>query len=151
MARTAKFSGVDRDSKQGNLTIGIDAGATSPEIQALTDALDAISLATGLKSVISDIVEVDGGDATPPVSNLANRGTKFLFRTQYTQGNGDTGIALNELPIADYSVLPAGSDTIDLTTGVGLTLKTAWEAVYLSPHGTPGTLLSVQQVTRTDN
>lgn len=142
------LSTVDRNSKKSLMKLGIDAGATTIALQALVDATDAIILGSNLKAVKTDDTTVDAGVATPAASTSADRGNKWLFRVQDAT-NGK--IFTHEIGTADNSQLPsAGSDYIDLTAGAGLTLKNSFEAVYESPYGNAGTLLSVQQVTRTD-
>lgn len=141
-------STIDRQSKRSTMRLGVDTGATDPELQAVVDAVDAIilgSAASGNKTVTT---VVDAGVAAPPADKAANRGNKWLLRLQDSV-NGN--IFTHEIGTADDAQLPsAGDDYLDLTAGVGLALKTAVETVYESPYGNTGVLLSVQQVNRAD-
>ena len=128
--------------------MGAIAASTDPQIQALVDAWDAVILGAAIKGVKSEDTVIDVGSQVPPAAELANRGDKWLARAQ----DSTTGkILTHELGTADYLQLPSPtSDTLDLTAGVGLALKTAFDAIYESPEGNTGVLLSVQQVTRSD-
>lgn len=142
------FSTIDRLAKPTSTTFNADNAVTGPQVQALADALDAIILGAPLRAVSTVETIVDQGSAAPPASNLANRGDKWLLRIQ----DDVTGqIYTHEIGTADYSQLASPtSDFVDLTVGTGLAVKTALEAAYESPDGNAGTLLSIQQVTRTD-
>lgn len=148
MALAISLSTIDRLSLPTSTRNGVIAAATDPQIQTLTDAWDAIVLGSSIKAVKSEDTTVDVGSQTPPANELANRGQKWLVRAQ----DSTTGkIYTHELGTADYSQLPsATSDFLDLTAGVGLALKNAFDAIYESPEGNTGVMLSVQQVTRTD-
>jgi hypothetical protein len=128
--------------------MGVDSGATDPELQAIVDAVDAVILgaaASGTKTISSVI---DAGSAVPPTSTSAERGNKWLIRIQ---DSVNSKIFTHEIGTADNAQLPSSTDDyLDLTAGVGLALKTAIEAAYESPYGNVGVLLSVQQVNRAD-
>lgn len=139
------ISTLDRLSKRTSMSLGVDSGATNVELQAVADAVDAIILGANVSAekVVSETI--DAGSAVPPTSNLANVTSKWLCRIQDTDGN----IFTHEIGTADVSQLPSSTvDYLDLTAGVGAALKTAIEAVYESPYGNTGTLLSVQEVSR---
>jgi len=148
MALAVALSTIDRQSKATSTRHRVITAASDPQIQALTDAWDAVILGASIKSVKEESTTVDSGSAIPPADELANRGSKWLYRAQTTDGTIYTG----ELGTADYTQLPsAGADTLDLAAGVGLALKTAFDAIYEGKNGLTGVLLSVQQVTRTDD
>ena len=144
------FTGIDQNNKTATFGFGVKDAATGPQFTALDDAIDAITLASGYKMVLKDETVLSAGSQSPPANPLAQRGMKYLARVQYLTVGGDPKIATFEIGIADYSLLPTGSDFLDLSAGEGLDLKTAVEAVFESDQGTSGVLLSVQQVTRTD-
>ena len=149
MAAQVSFQTYDRLNKPTSLSIAAIDAVTTANVQALADAIDAVIRGVAVKATTAVIEIVDAGSAGPAADSEANRGSKWLFRTQ----DGVTGkIYTNEIGTADGTVLPStDSDFIDLTAGVGLALKTAWEAVYRSEDGNAGTLLSVQQVNRALN
>ncbi len=147
MPLAVSLSTVDRLSLPTSTRHAVIDAATDPQIQTLTDAWDAVILGSNIRAVKTEDTVVDAGDSTPPASELANRGDKWLYRAQTTNGAIFTG----ELGVADYTQLPSPtSDTLDLTAGVGLALKNAFDAIYQGKNGLTGVMLSVQQVTRTD-
>ena len=149
MAISLKVSTIDKNSKPTSMTIGVDAGATNIELQAVVDAVAAIIRGPAPSGVKTTSETIDGGDDTPPADKEAVRENKWLLRMSCLDGNGDTRILSHEIGTADNTNLPSPSDDfLDLTAGVGLALKTAVEAVYLSLYGTTGTLISVQQIGR---
>lgn len=148
MTLAVSLSTIDRQSKPTSTRHRIIAAASDPQIQGLTDAWDAVILGASIKAVKEESTTVDAGSAVPPSDELANRGSKWLYRAQVVDGTIYTG----ELGTADFTQLPsASSDTLDLTAGVGLALKTAFDLIYEGKNGETGVLLSVQQVTRTDD
>src|SRR5574340_867609 len=70
---------------------------------------------------------------TRPVSKAAQRESKFLVRYEDTVTHK---VYRNEIPCADTSLLPDGSDTIvSFPLGALATFKTNFEAAVLSPDG----------------
>lgn len=147
---TVTYQTYDRENKPTSMSIRADDAVAGASVQALADAIDAIILGTAVsaKSTVSTVV--DTGTPGPSAQNFAQRGNKWLFRVSVAldkQGAGD--IYNYELGTADNAVLPSSdSDFLDLSAGVGATLKAAFETVYESPEGNPGVLLSVQQINR---
>lgn len=141
------FSTVDRMRKVSATSFYKKSGATTEQVQAIADALDAVLLGSDVRAV--DVVEtvVDGGNSEPPTNVNADRQTKLLMRLQDTV----TGrISTHEIGTFDRAQLPTSdSDTLDLTAGTGLALKTAIEAAVDSINGNPVILLSAQEVSRT--
>jgi len=138
---------VDRMSKSSSMTFGVIAGDIGANVASLVTALEAIILGSAVRAVQTTDTVIDAGSQSPPNDANADRYNKWLFRVQ----DGTTGVIYNhEIGTADNSVLPAANtDYIDLSTGAGATLKSAFEQVWRSPVGNTGTLLSVQQVNRT--
>ncbi len=146
MAARITLSSYDRENKATSMSILGDDLVTTGQVQALADAVDAIILGVGVRAVRSIETVVDAGEAGPSSEFYAQRGNKWLMRVQ---DNVTSQIYNHEFGTADQEQLPSpGSDFLDLTGGVGLSLKTAFEAAYESPDGNAGTLLSVQQVNR---
>lgn len=147
---TLNYSTYDRLALQTSTSINADDAVTDPNVQALADALDAVIRGSAIKAVKSIRTTVDAGSAVPPADVEANRKNKWLFRTQVSAEDGK--IYTNELGTADNTALPSpATDFLDLTAGLGLALKTAWETVYESPQGNAGVLISVQQVNEQGN
>lgn len=91
-------------------------------------ALAAITLGNFLKdeSTYSRNLLAQG----PAASNLAQRENKWLMR--YHDGTTYQKFQLS-IGTADLTLLPNNSEFLDLTAGDGLALKTAFEAVVVSP------------------
>lgn len=118
--------------------------ATDGELTALFNALNGISLATVEKAFITEVIQKDvGSTATPPTT--ASRGKKYVLKYRDTVTLTPHQI---EVPGADDTLLTTGSDSLDLTAGPGLALKTAFEAAVVSPAGNPVTLQEVEFDTR---
>ena len=139
--------------KSTSMSIPADDAVGDIAVQALADAVDAIIRGTAVSATVTVPNVVDAGSPGPAADIDADRGNKWLMRTFVSaddQGAGKT--YQNEIGTADNGVLPSASDDfLDLTAGVGLALKTAWDAVYESPQGNAGVLLSCQQVNRAAN
>lgn len=139
------FSTIDRLGKPTSLSIGVDDAITDPDVQGLANALDAVIIGADLKATVTVANIVDVGSQVPPNDVNANRGNKWLFRTQVAAEDGK--VYDNELGTADSAQLPSAAvDFLDLTQGVGATLKSTWETAWRSPQGNTGVLLTVQQV-----
>lgn len=87
------------------------------------------------------------GTLNPAASTLAQRENKFLCRYHDVTTGQKYRVSL---PTADLSTLPNNSEFLDLTTGPGAALKTAFEAVVRSPGNAANavTLDTVQFVGR---
>lgn len=145
------FQTVDRMSQLSSMQIHADDAALAADVIALAGALNAVILGSAVKGSRTTTIVDAAGSAEPPADPDADRGRKWLFRVQSNAGADAGKIYTHEFGTADNSVLPsASSDFIDLSAGVGLALKTEWETLWESPIGSAGTLLSVQNVTRTD-
>lgn len=142
------ISTIDRQSQRTTMKFSVDAGATDPELQLVVDNIDAIILGSAASGVKTVSTVIDAGSAAPPADENAQRANKWLLRVQDAV-NGK--IFTHEIGTADNAQLPSSTDDyLDLSAGAGLALKTNFEAVYESPYGNAGTLLSVQQVNRAD-
>lgn len=137
---------LDRLSKRTSMTIGVNDAATNPQLQAIVDAVDGIILGSAASGTKTVPTVIDAGSSAAPADTGANRLNKWLLRFQDST-NGK--IFTHEIGCADNTQLPSPtSDFLDLTAGTGLALKTAVDAVYRSPYGNAGVLVSVQQVSR---
>lgn len=123
----------------GDITAVSLPGALT-QMGAFRDALDAITLGTMAGTRFGD---ADLLSNAVPASKLAQRGIKWNLSLEDT-------VTLqkftNKVPTADLSLLPAPvsgitPEDLDLTAGVGLTLKTAADALLRSAAGNPVRLL----------
>lgn len=137
------LSTIDRLTKPTSLSIGADDAVLEADVTALATALQAVIRGATLRQVISIPNVVAVGSEVPPADEEANRKNLWLFRSQDTV-NGK--IFTNRIGTANNTALPSPTtDFLDLTAGLGLALKTAWDDVYVSPYGNAGVLLTVQQ------
>lgn len=114
-----------------------------------------ITLSSAIEAVVIGVLakrNIDYLDQTISVaragSTSAQRENKWLCRYHDASNNAKFRISI---PTADLTLLPDGSEFLDLTADPGLALKTAWEAVVKSPSDpTHATVLdSMQFVGRT--
>lgn len=111
----------------------------------LQAAVAAVTLGSFLKSESVYARNLLG--VSPAASTLAQRENKWLVRyhdaTTFQKFQWSVGTA-------DLSLLPDGSEFLDITAGDGLALKTAFEAVAVSPADSTHTVVvdSVQFVGR---
>jgi len=118
--------------------------------QTLMDAL-AVAVAGISNGVVRHtrilLQETEGSSNRAP-STYDQRENKYLVRYH------DTATAQNaivSIPVADLSILPDGSEFLDLTAGAGLAFVDAFEAVVRSPFDASHavTVDSIQFVGRT--
>jgi hypothetical protein len=109
------------------LTAG-NVAAQAALIATLEAAQLALLLGTESQTDL-DFARVKTG-ASRPSSTLAQRENKFLVR--YHDATTFQKFRV-ELPCADLSLLPAGSDFLVITAGLPATYVTAFEAVAKSP------------------
>lgn len=85
--------------------------------------------------------------ADAAASNLAQRENKWLVR--YHDATTQLKFSVS-IPTTDLTKLPAHEEFLDLTAGVGLAFKTAFEAVVVSPDDSANSVVvdSVQYVGR---
>ncbi len=139
------ISMIDEQANPTSTRLRVADAITDPQAQAIADAIDALSLGSDARAVVTVPNVVDAGSAVIPTDPMSRVGNKWLYRIQDdTTGN----IYVNEIGCADNDALPTGNDFLDLSAGLGQALATAIDAAWESPLGNSGSLLSVQQVNR---
>jgi hypothetical protein len=142
---TLTMSSIDVEAKPTSTRLNVIDAVTDPQAQSVIDAMDDVIIGAAIRGTVTVPNVVDVGSQVPPTDLNARVGNKLLMRLQ----DGTTGgIYTNEMGTFDNLDLPAGNDFLDLTAGVGLALKTAIDAVWESPLGNTGVLVSAQQVNR---
>jgi hypothetical protein len=112
-------------------------------ITNLWTAIEGVVLGNIAKRAV--IVSETAPDDTEVTNTNAQRENKYLVRYHDTSARKFT----SELPTADLSLLTLGTEFLDITGGAGAALKTAFEAVVVSPaDGSAVVLDSVQFVGR---
>lgn len=114
-------------------------------IDDLNTAVDSIIIGMiAKKEVVIDRTLVS---ALPAASTLAQRENKWLLRYVDTVTSQKFRVSIGT---ADLTELPDNSEFLDLTAGDGLALKTAFDAIVVSPDNSSNavSLRSVQFVGR---
>jgi len=128
------------------------ATLTAANLVAKTTLIDNLGVAIqglviGNLLKATTIVERETIGSGPAASQLAQRENKYLMRyhDNVTLQNFQVSVGT-----ADLTILPNHSEFLDLTTGGGADLKTAFEAIVVSPDNAANavTLDSVQFVGR---
>lgn len=139
---------VDHDGESSTVgmnSVDLTAGnfaAEVAELDAVTDAIDAVILGTPRNKVIQAITEEIAG--VLPANPFAQREIKWLVSGNDANGQPHT----MEIPTADLQHLSANTGTMDLTAGVGLALKTALDTAWKTRTGVAITVNSVTHVGR---
>ncbi len=115
-------------------------------VATLRTALAAVVIGVDAKQEIT--LKRDVFSANPASSTLAQRENKWLIRYVGNTSNKKFQAAI---PTADWSLLPDHSEFLDLTAGVGMDLKDAFEAIAVSPDSDAETVTvtSIQKVSYT--
>lgn len=118
--------------------------ATNVQLTALVTALDGITNAVAGPQFLSERTDVAAGSAAVP-PNTASRGKKYVLKYRDTVTLKTHQV---EIPGGDDTLLPSGSDFLDLGAGPGLAVKTAFEAAVVSPAGNTVVLYAIEFDTR---
>lgn len=115
-------------------------------LSALRSAAQAVVLGDFRQDVITLLRPIPS--VSRPTDTAAQRENKWLLRAHSATSNQKFRYSL---PTADLSLLADGSEYLDLSTGVGGALKTAFDAVIRSPNDASELLVldSAQFVGRT--
>jgi len=141
---------ADYDNEKTSTSINIvdvNAGnyaATATALSALGIAIGGISIGSLFKETLRAIDNVI--DGTPPTNKFAQRETKWLVRTIDTVTGKEYR---NEIGTANLALLPdGGASFLDLSDTAPEAFVTAWEAIWRSDDGNPGTVYSIEHVGR---
>lgn len=120
----------------------VDATA---DANAISAAIDGVTLGTPAQVILSEDAILSVGSKVPPADKTAQRGAKWLIKTwDAVAGKGGSF----EIATADHSLIQDQTETMDLTAGPGLALKTALEAGGMSSYGNAIEVVSVTFVNR---
>ena len=136
------------DNSDDQSTVGIfsqpegvfpDIPTYNGKIQALYDAVDALSIGTMVSAYVVNHVDKITGSKTPPTNKFARRENRFVCK--YT----DT-VTLKQysfsIPCADLDLTTG--DVVDLASAEGLALKAAFEDIGQSELGNAVTLDAIE-------
>lgn len=172
MPTRASISISDHENERGTVLVWVqdigaaNYGSVTQDIDEIKDAIDTIIVGTINDSGFNKVFPENVG--YPSGVPAAQRETKWLVTYQdnmqfldeaNTIANvGYLKVFTAEIPCADLTLLPAGKSELDLSAGVPLAFKQAWEANVRTPYNhtngktTPpatfNTVLSVKHVGR---
>jgi len=123
----------------------INMAAVTTNITALSNALLAIGLGNLLQTTIT-LNRFDAGSG-PASSDLAQRENKWLLRYHDATTNQKFQVSY---PCADLTAHMPNSEFVDLSTGPGADVKSAFEDVVVSPDNAANSVVldSIQFVGR---
>jgi len=130
---TAKANGLP---ETGNFRVPIthvtaaNYAAVQTAITAFTTALAGIIIGDPIRYVTESSI-FNTSNPSPSTNPLAQRENKYLCRYHDAINGQKFSVSI---PTADLSVKMTNSEFIDLTAGVGASLKTAFEGVVVSPN-----------------
>jgi len=114
-----------------------NVAATQTALATLASAIDAVVIGQLASERLT--FEDTFVSANIAASQLAQRENKLLLR--YHSTTVPPVKYQVSLPTFDLTTLPSGSEFLDLTAGVGLALKTAFEAVARAPGDSAETVI----------
>lgn len=114
---------------------------TGINMTAITDQVEALSIGTRGAATLNISTLHDAGSTVRPASQLAQRENRF--RVNFTDSVENKKYSFS-IGAADLTLLPAGSEFLDLSAGVGLAFVTAVEPLLESELGNACTITSIQ-------
>lgn len=142
------YSFIDHDNEGSGVGLSIvdvtsvNINTVLAGVEALRIALENVTIGTLRQVAVTGTTDVFSG--VIPSDGYAQRETKWLV-SGVDSGGFTTTI---EIPTAQLSLLPAGSGILDISTGPGLALAQALNAIWVSAHGDPVTTSRVIHVGR---
>jgi hypothetical protein len=145
MADTSKYVTSWKDRFNKNATASVHATLLSAGNFAAQATLRA-ALLTAFQAMTEDFILKESvlaaeitNTISPPTSDGAKNGVRWLFRAVDTNGNA----VVMQLPGAKTSLLPDTNRSLNLTADEGLAAKTAWDAYVKSNDGEDTVLVEV--------
>ncbi len=120
----------DYGGDSSTVRLNVDNAITDPNITTLQQAVQDVTLGNAGQVVLRTDVNKDVGPGGQPANAFAQRETKWLVK--YHDATTLKNYQL-EIPNADLAHLSAGTETMDLSAGDGLTLKNQIEAFVEAP------------------
>lgn len=142
---TLRIPFIDNGGEKSNMQMYVGDAIGDAAITAIFSAVQGITVGGEQKSVLVTEEDKDAGTLGAAASQLAQREVKLSLRGT-DQVNGKTVTA--EIPCFDLTTLPTGLEELDLSAGVGLALKTAVDAEWLSIDGNAVVLEEAVFITR---
>lgn len=122
------------------MTVPVVDGISVVNAQTLIASINALSIGNFGQQVIKTEELVAAGTAEHPATPLAQKEIRYRVKFQDTE---TLKFYSYTVPCADLTLLPAGSEYIDLTAGVGLALKTDFELYGRSELGNTVVLIEI--------
>lgn len=136
---------IDYSNEKSTSGVYVADAITNENAGTLGNAIAGVSIGTRGELAILRRTVVNAGSVTPPTNKFAQRELKFLCR--YTDNVNGKEYSFT-IPCADADLVVGNTDMIDLASGDGLALKTAFDTHALSELGNAVTLNSVQLIGR---
>lgn len=122
---------IDNSEESSTFQVDVGDARTLIELEAFRVAVVALTY-TGDQEAIRIAEEAIGGANTgKSLIPESQREKKYLFR--YHRSSDAEFKYTRELPCADLNTLSSNGETIDLTAGVGLAVKTEFELNAIDP------------------
>jgi len=132
---------LDNDGHWSTSAFKVDDGASDPELQAVYDAINGVSMGTNGEGYVTERIQKQVGSSSPPADADARKYSIWVVKMT---DNIITDLKQSfSIACADASLAP-GTNVLDIGTGVGAALKAAVEAVALSKAGNPCTVTSIE-------
>lgn len=129
---------TDNNSETGEIGLNVDTAATTPQLDALRDAINDLSIGTGGDvDLITKTSHSTGSDAAS-ANKFAQRENKFVMKYQDSSSGHKYSASIPSADLAEQV-----NEEVDLTAGKGLALKTAFEAIVKSRDDNATTLNQV--------
>jgi hypothetical protein len=144
MARLYTITFNDYSNEKTSTTIGIDPAAIAGDITAWENAVDAVAAGTYASDQDSTINRYSNA---PAVSVNAQREEKLLVSYEDNVTFARYTFSIGTFLKSAVTFKP-NTDDVDISTGGGLTLKNAFEAIAVSPAGNPCSVLGMKYVGR---
>lgn len=150
MASECEFTYQDysKEISKARFKINAITAANFDATVSLVNALSAAILGCQVENALQSkkvIAQNNFITRAPATDKASQRETKWLMTLEDATLHT---LSRHEFPLADSQYVQANTDFMDLSDGVGEALKTAVEAVVLSPAGNAVLLVSVQYVGR---
>lgn len=119
----------DNDGDVGRSGFPVDPTSLDAALTSLYSAVDALTVGTMGTAQLQSTIAKDAGSTAASADPQArkNRGFRVYYETDTNQLTGSVTI-----PCADATLVP-GVEELDISAGVGATLKSAFEAVGQHP------------------
>jgi len=141
---TFRIPFIDASGENSSFQVNVDDAINDGDLTTLFDAIIPLTIAGAQQSALVTSADKDGTNSGKPTNKLAQRENKFLFIARNAGGD----VITRELPCADLTETDSSASNVDLDSGDGLAMKTAWDAHVTDDTGGATTLEEIRFVGR---